>query len=80
MTGFNTRNLTVDGKRSYRIEFYTDSRDYYEMVQKCCRDCIDDANKKIGELKRKAKEMVLSELAREKEAEEAKAVGHNARD
>ena len=38
MTGFNTKNLMENGKKSYKIEFYTDNRDYYEAVQRCCRD------------------------------------------
>lgn len=71
MTGFQTKNEVKDGKRSYKIEFYTDNKDYYEMVQKCCRDCIDDSNRKIEELRRKAKEVALGEPARAKEAEEA---------
>nr|DAK02473.1 MAG TPA: hypothetical protein [Caudoviricetes sp.] len=71
MTGFQTKNEVKDGKRSYKIEFYTDNKDYYEMVQKCCRDCIDDSNRKIEELRRKAKEVALSEPAGAKEAEEA---------
>lgn len=80
MTEFNTKNLMVNGKGSYRIEFYTDNKDYYEMVQKCCRDCIDDLNNKIVELRKKVKEEVLGELAKEKEVEEAVAVSHNAGD
>lgn len=71
MTGFQTKNEVKDGKRSYKIEFYTDNKDYYEMVQKCCRDCIDDSNRKIEELRRKAKEVALGEPAGAKEAEEA---------
>lgn len=71
MTGFQTKNEVKDGKRSYKIEFYTDNKDYYEMVQKCCRDCIDDSNQKIEELRRKAKEVALGEPAGAKEAEEA---------
>lgn len=71
MTGFDTKNMMKDGKRSYKIEFYTDNKDYYEMVQKCCRDCIDDSNLKIEELRRKAKEVALGEPAGAKEAEEA---------
>lgn len=71
MTGFQTKNEVKDGKRSYKIEFYTDNKDYYEMVQKCCRDCIDDSNRKIEELRRKAKEVALGESAGAKEAEEA---------
>lgn len=71
MTGFNTKNSVRDGKKSYKIEFYTDNKDYYEEVQRCCRDCIDDSNKKIEELRRKAKEVALGESAGEKEVEEA---------
>lgn len=71
MTGFQTKNEVKDGKRSYKIEFYTDNKDYYEMVQKCCRDCIDDSNRKIEELRRKAKEVALGEPTGAKEAEEA---------
>lgn len=71
MTGFDTKNTVKDSKTSYKIEFYTDNKDYYEMVQKCCRDCIDDSNQKIEELRRKAKEVALGESARAKEAEEA---------
>lgn len=71
MTGFQTKNEVKNGKRSYKIEFYTDNKDYYEMVQKCCRDCIDDSNRKIEELRRKAKEVALGEPAGAKEAEEA---------
>ena len=71
MTGFQTKNEVKEGKRSYKIEFYTDNKDYYEMVQKCCRDCIDDSNRKIEELRRKAKEVALGEPAGAKEAEEA---------
>lgn len=80
MTEFNTRNLMEDGKRSYKIEFYTDNKDYYEMVQRCCRNCIDDSYKKIRELGRKIREMALGELAKEKEAKEVGAVSHNAGD
>lgn len=71
MTGFQTKNEVKNGKRSYKIEFYTDNKDYYEMVQKCCKDCIDDSNRKIEELRRKAKEGALGEPAGAKEAEEA---------
>lgn len=78
MTEFNTKNLMVNGKRSYRIEFYTDNKDYYEMVQECCRDCIDGSNNKIIELRKKVKEEVLGELAKGEEVEEVVAVGHNA--
>lgn len=71
MTGFDTKNMVKDGKTTYKIEFYTDNKDYYEVVQKCCRDCIDDSNKKIEELRRKAKEVALGEPAGAEEAEEA---------
>lgn len=71
MTGFDTKNMVKDGKTTYKIEFYTDNRDYYEMVQRCCRDCIDDSNRKIEELRRKAKEVALGEPAGAKKAEEA---------
>lgn len=71
MTGFNTKNLMENGKKSYKIEFYTDNRDYYEEVQRCCRDCIDDSDRKLEELRRKAKEVALGEPAGAKEAEEA---------
>ena len=71
MTGFNTKNLMENGKKSYKIEFYTDNRDYYEAVQRCCRDCIDDSGRKLEELRRKAKEVALGEPARTKKAEEA---------
>lgn len=71
MTGFNTKNLMENGKKSYKIEFYTDNRDYYETVQRCCRDCIDDSDRKLEELRRKAKEVALGEPARTKKAEEA---------
>lgn len=71
MTGFNTKNSVKDGKKSYKIEFYTDNKDYYETVQRCCRDCLDDSNKKIEELRRKAKEVALGEPAGAKEVEEA---------
>lgn len=71
MTGFNTKNLMENGKKSYKIEFYTDNRNYYEAVQRCCRDCIDDSDRKLEELRRKAKEVALGEPARTKKAEEA---------
>lgn len=71
MTGFDTRNMVKDGKKTYKIEFYTDNKDYYEMVQKCCRDCIEDLNRKIEELRRKAKEVALGEPAGAKKTEEA---------
>lgn len=71
MTGFNTKNLMENGKKSYKIEFYTDNRNYYETVQRCCRDCIDDSDRKLEELRRKAKEVALGEPAGAKKAEEA---------
>lgn len=77
MTGFQTKNEVKNGKRSYKIEFYTDNKDYYEMVQKCCRDCIDDSNQKIEELRRRAKEVALGEPAGAKEAEEAREDGQD---
>lgn len=71
MTGFDTKNLVRDGKTTYKIEFYTDNKDYYEAVQRCCRDCIEDSNKKLEELRRKAMEVTLGEPERAKEVEEA---------
>lgn len=71
MTGFNTKNSMKNGKKSYKIEFYTDNRNYYEAVQRCCRDCIDDSDRKLEELRRKAKEVALGEPAGAKKAEEA---------
>lgn len=71
MTGFDTKNMVKDGKTTYKIEFYTDNKDYYEAVQRYCRDCIDDSDRKLEELRRKAKEVALGEPARTKKAEEA---------